>query len=323
MNTNPFGKIGVLMGGYSSERDISLRSGKAVCEALQQEGCDAVAIDIVDQDVKKISTQIANARLDVAFITLHGKLGEDGTIQTVLGDLAIPYTGSGVQASRKAINKVTTQNLFRKNALPVAVSVSLKMSQGVDEAKISNELGSYPWVVKPSCEGSSIGVTVVHNVEELRKAADEAWNFGDEILIEKFIKGREVTVGILEDQALPVVEISFKSDFFDFKTKYQSNSTEYIVPAPISEQKADELQQTALRAHALLGCEDLSRVDMILGEDGVGYILEVNTIPGFTSSSLLPKAAKCAGLSFNKLCLKLVTLAYGKKEKSNSAANRN
>jgi D-alanine-D-alanine ligase len=316
---NPWGRIGVLMGGYSSEREISLRSGRAIAQALKEEACDVVSVDITDQDEKKISKQIVDAGIDVAFIALHGKLGEDGTIQAILDQLEIPYTGSGAKASRRAINKIITQELLKNNSLPVAASVSLKSTQPVDEARMMESLGSYPWVVKPACEGSSIGVKVVKNHGQLEEAVEAARKFDDDVLVEKFIQGREVTVGILDEQPLPVIEIRFKTDFFDFTTKYQSNSTEYIVPALLPENIAQQLQRNALKAYHVLGCEDLCRVDMILGEDHCGYILEVNTIPGFTSSSLLPKAAKAAGLSFNRLCLKLVTMAYGKKERSKTS----
>ncbi len=316
INTKQFGRIGVLMGGYSSERAISLKSGTAIFEALKAEHCDVVALDIQDQEEQKIIDLIKKADIDIAFIALHGQLGEDGTIQSILEKLEIPYPGSGVDASRLSINKVLAQNLFKKNNIQIAPFVSLVKKNSADIDEVINQLKSFPLVVKPACEGSSIGVTLVRNKKELIKAIDVAWQYGPQVLVEKYIKGRELTVGILNQKALCVIEICAKGDFFDFAAKYQSGLTEYIFPAQIPQQTALRIQKMALDAHTALGCEDLSRVDFILSDDGTPYVLEINTIPGFTSTSLLPKAAKEAGLNFNQLCFKLVELAYGKKKKS-------
>jgi D-alanine-D-alanine ligase len=307
------GHVGVLMGGYSSEREISLKSGKAVNDSLVGYGLNVTAIDIVDQEEDKIAAAIKKSKIDVAFITLHGKLGEDGTIQSILERLNIPYTGSGVEASQLALNKAKAQVVFRQNGLPVAPHSILTKENISDFYQTSSELG-LPLVVKPACEGSSIGVTIVHKEEEWMAALEKAFSFGPQVLVEQFIQGREVTVSLLGHEALPIIEIRPKDGFFDFDAKYQSQVTEYIVPAELAPEKAKEIQQIALKAFDVLGCQDFGRVDLMLDEKLKPYILEVNTIPGFTQTSLLPKAAKQKGYSFSDLCLKLLSLAYGKKK---------
>lgn len=318
VNTEKFGRVGILMGGYSSEREISLKSGKAIFEALKTEGLNVIALDITENDEEKIAAQIKEANLDVAFIALHGRLGEDGAIQTILEKLNIPYPGSGPQASRIALNKILAQNLFKKNNMSVAPYVSLNKNKIFNLKDIADQLKSFPLVVKPACEGSSIGIKLVDDINELGVAVKAAFEFGDEVLIEKFIKGRELTVGILDEAPLPVIEIRAKNAFFDFSAKYQSGTTQYIIPARLDEKKTRVIQDMALKAHNVLGCLDFSRVDVMLSQEGTPYVLEVNTIPGFTSTSLLPKAAKEEGISFNQLCLKLLELAYGKKKEFKS-----
>ncbi|HBR15349.1 MAG TPA: D-alanine--D-alanine ligase [Candidatus Omnitrophica bacterium] len=314
-NKARWGRIGVLMGGYSSERPISLKSGNAVFSALRAEGCEVVALDILDREEEKITRTIVDARIDVAFIALHGHLGEDGTIQSILEKIGVPYTGSGPQANRLAINKVSTQNLFKQNAIATPRHVALSGTDEVRGKNIWKELQSLPVVVKPATEGSSIGVQLVIRQEEIGPAVEAARKYSDQVLIESYIQGREMTVGILDQRALPVIEIRPRNGFFDFSAKYQAGMTEYIVPAEIPEATAGVLQKTALQAFRLLGCSDMARVDFILTEDLTPYVLEVNTIPGFTATSLLPKAAKQIGLSFSELCFQLIELAYEKKKK--------
>ncbi len=309
------GRIGVLMGGYSSEREISLRSGTAVAESLKRQGGAVVAIDITVRDKEKIASLVRSYNLDVAFIALHGRLGEDGTIQTILEDIGIPYTGSGVEASRLALDKVLAQDLFQKSGIQVPAHISLYKQEAAHHAGLIREIDFYPVVVKPAREGSSIGITLVRAPGALQEALTKAWKYDDKILIEQYIPGRELTVGILGDGALAPIEIRPKAEFFDFKAKYSSGATEYIVPAHLPQEVADKIRQTALAAHRALGCSDLSRVDFILAENGAYYVLEVNTIPGFTSTSLLPKAARVMGIDFDRLCLQLAGLAYGKKKK--------
>jgi D-alanine-D-alanine ligase len=310
-----FGRIGILMGGVSSERSISLKSGKAITEALLRQGCEVVALDITSNDRDAILSLLKGAAIDLAFIALHGRLGEDGTIQSILEDADIPYTGSGVEASRLAINKALTQNLFKKNGIRIPAHVTLSKGDQLNRGAMTAELGGFPVVVKPACEGSSIGIHVAKTDEELDGAIERARQYGETVLLERYIKGREMTVGILGQEALPVVEICPKRDFFDFEAKYTKGMTDYVVPAEIPEDVSRRIQQAALAAHHVLGCADFSRVDFILDAGGDYYALEVNTIPGFTSTSLLPKAAQQRGISFNQLCLKLVGLAHGKKNK--------
>jgi D-alanine-D-alanine ligase len=316
-DVSTFGRIGVLMGGYSSERGISLKSGSAVLEALKEEGCNVVALDIQERDEQRISSQISAADLDMAFIALHGQLGEDGRIQSILEPLDIPYTGSGPAASRLALNKASTQRLLRENQIRVAPFLAVSRSDNVSAADIKQELKNPPWMVKPVGEGSSIGISMVEDPNSLGQALDLAWQYGEEALVEKFIKGRELTVGILDQTPLPVIEIRPGGKIFDFTSKYQAGQSEYIVPAPLSETQAARCQQQALKAYQLVGCRHLARIDMILDPSGVPFILEINTIPGFTATSLLPKAAKEIGYSFNQLCLALVEMAYGKKKEAN------
>ncbi len=327
MSKNPqdFGTIGVLMGGVSSEREISLKSGKAVTEALLAAGHSVKPLDITFADGKRIARFIRDARIDVAFIALHGKLGEDGTIQSILESLKIPYPGSGTKASRLAFNKATTQKLLKNNGLPVA---DFKIWSEDKEGNIHEEggtfknLNGFPVVVKPACEGSSIGVTIVHQKANFEVALRMAFRYGKEVLVERFIRGREMTVGILDEEALPVIEILPQSGFFDFTAKYQPGLTEYIVPAAIDERLSKDIQEISLKAVRLLGCRHFSRVDLMLDEKHNPFILEVNTIPGFTATSLLPKAAKARGLDFTQLCLKLIELAYSERKEATAVRPR-
>lgn len=313
IDISKFGHIGVLMGGYSSEREISLKSGQAVLEALKTTGCRVTPLDITMKEEKQIEKFIKNSAIDIAFIALHGKLGEDGVIQSILERLNIPYTGSGVEASQRAINKIKTQLLLKKNKVPVAPHVVCSSKDTIDPKGLVKELG-LPLVVKPASEGSSIGITVVRAEKEIAPALKVAFEYGDSVLIEGFISGRELTVGILNDTFLPIIEIKPQTQFFDFKAKYKSGTTEYIIPAPLTKEVAKRVGETALYAHQVLGCRDFSRIDVMLDKNNRPYVLEINTIPGFTSMSLLPKAAKQAGLQFPQLCLKLIELAYEKKK---------
>jgi D-alanine-D-alanine ligase len=308
-----FGTIGVLMGGYSSERAISLKSGLAVVETLGKAGCPVVPIDITVREREQIKSVIKNANLGVGFIALHGALGEDGTIQSILEELNIPYTGSGVAASVRAFNKATTQKILKEHRLPVP-EFFVAQKDSADVGVIAAQVGSFPVVVKPACEGSSIGVTLARQKEDLSVALTEAFRYGKEAIVERFIPGRELTVGILDREALPIVEIRPQKQFFDFEAKYQKGMTDYIVPAPLSAELAREIQAIALKAHQAVGCEVYSRIDFRLDPENRPFILEINTIPGFTETSLFPKAARQAGLEFTDVCLRLIKLAYGKKK---------
>jgi D-alanine-D-alanine ligase len=308
-----FGSIGVLMGGYSSEREISLRSGQAVFDSLINAGHQATLIDIRNQEKDKIAAQIKAAQIDVAFIALHGRLGEDGVIQSILEEMDIPFTGSGMQASQKAFNKTVTQAILKSQDLPVPEFICITDGKMMDFRKAFLVLKKLPFVVKAACEGSSLGITIVRHPAQWEGAIKDALKYGPYVVIEKFVKGRELTAGIFDKLPLPLVEIKAKTGFFDFSAKYQKGATEYLVPAPITEELASQIQGLALGAHEALGCEGFSRVDVRVDENSNPYILEVNTIPGFTETSLFPKAAKQAGYSFIDVCEKLLDLAHGKK----------
>ena len=300
-NVKDIGKIAVLAGGPSSERDISIKSGLAVYNALKFEGCDVEWVEIDGGNIQKMLKSIA---FDVAFIALHGRFGEDGTIQRILERMSIPYTGSGVMASRLALDKIASRRIFEGRGIPVPEYKVIDRRSGKQPDGFL-----LPVVVKPQKEGSSIGLSLARNRREFNRACKTAFEYGDKIIVEKFIKGREVTVGILDKKPLPVVEIIPKRVFYDFYAKYNDNRTEYKVPAALPDRLYKKAQALGLAAHNSLDCFDFSRVDMLLGEDNSIYVLEVNSIPGLTERSLLPKAAGAAGMIFSKLCLKLLQLA--------------
>jgi D-alanine-D-alanine ligase len=314
--SNRFGVIGVLMGGYSSEREISLRSGYAVAQALAGAGYSVQSIDITTSDRNKIVETIKNAGIDVAFIALHGRLGEDGQIQTILEEMGIPYTGSGPLASQKAFNKITAQTAFKNAGLPIPENFYITDGQLTHFKDVFAVLKKLPFVVKSACEGSSIGVYMVRHPSGWESALRDALALGPYVVVEKFIKGREVTAGVFDKEALPLVEIITKNSLFDFNSKYQKGMTEYAVPAALPEELTKKIQSMAVEAYETLGCEGFARVDVRIDESGRPYILEINTIPGFTETSLFPKAAAKAGYSFLQVCEKLIDLAltnHGKK----------
>ena len=294
-----FGRIGVLAGGPSNEREISLRSGKAVHSALLSEGLDAVLLDIQD-DVRGVINQNV---IDVAFIALHGRFGEDGTIQQMLEDARIPYTGSNVSASRLAIDKIASKEVFIKNNIPIPAYTVFE--KGKFSIGAADDIG-YPLVVKPQLEGSSIGLSIVRRKDLLKDALDSAFKYGDKIILEEYIRGRELTVGIFDDKTLPVIEIVTRNNVYDYEAKYKNTDTRYIIPAPIDKDAYEEAGRLGMAAHNALGCASFSRVDMIMDAKGGIFVLEVNTIPGMTERSLLPKAAQAIGLRFNELCVKIL-----------------
>jgi len=308
------GKVGVLMGGPSSEREISLKSGKAVYDALSGLGQDVVAIDIKTDDPQENVRLLGSQGIDCAFLALHGRFGEDGTIQVILENMKIPYTGSGVLASKLAMDKISSREIFKKGNLLVPRSKIVNKTSHKSGAGLSVDLGER-LVVKPATQGSSIGLSIIDKNESLDAALELAFKFDDRVIIEEYIKGREMTVGILNDSALPVIEIIPKHAFFDFEAKYKAGLTEYVVPAKIDKKAAKKIQASAMSAHKLLGCFGCSRVDLILDEKGLVFVLEVNTIPGMTSTSLLPKAAGQINIKFEDLCMKLIKLAYEKAKK--------
>ena len=313
MSAQSFGTIGVLMGGYSSEREISLRSGQAVADALTQEGHRVRILDITTHEPEKIIQQIQEVKLDIAFIALHGRLGEDGVIQSILEKLEIPYTGSGVKASQMAFNKILTQKALAAAGLPVPANFIITDGRTVDFKTSWERIRSTPMVIKPACEGSSIGVHIVRHPSEWEGAFKNAMSFGPQVIIEEFIRGREFTAGVFDRETLPVVEICPKTNFFSFAAKYQKGATQYVCPAKVSDVLTRRIKEIALKAYDAIGAEGFARVDVRVNERDQPFILEINTIPGFTATSLFPKAALEAGYSFVQVCEKLLSLAYGKK----------
>lgn len=311
MEIKDFGRVGVLMGGPSSEREISLKSGKAVLCALKDSGIDALGIDIITDNKEENIRLLKNYNLDCAFIALHGRFGEDGAIQEILEQADLPYTGSGVKASRLAMDKIGALRIFRAGKLYVPRSHFLERPAYNKNSDFKNDLG-FPLVIKPANHGSSIGLSIIELEREIPAAIQLAFQFDERIVVEEYISGRELTVGVLDEKPLPVIEIVPKHKFFDFEAKYQAGLTDYIIPAPLKKEIAENVQQAALQAHKLLGCFGCSRTDIILSKDNLPFVLETNTIPGMTATSLLPKAAKILGIDFNQLCLKLLELAYEK-----------
>jgi D-alanine-D-alanine ligase len=307
-----FGRVGVLMGGPSEERPISLKSAHAVCDSLKTLGCDVVGIDITTDDTAANTALIRSHAIDCAFIALHGRFGEDGQIQQILEDLRVPYTGSGVLASQRAMDKCSSQELFRSAGLAVPGYIVVDRNAYVPSGEIPVPF-ALPWVIKPARQGSSIGLSIIEAAAQLPKALLLAFETDDKALVQQYIEGRELTVAILEEKPLPIVEIVTTRKFFDYEAKYKQGFTDYIVPAKIDDATAAVVQKTALAAHRALGCFGCSRVDFILSKDNIPYVLELNNIPGLTQTSLLPKAARCAGIDFSQLCVRMLSLAYEKK----------
>lgn len=307
MNDLKKSKIAVLMGGYSAEREVSLRSGRAAAEALRSLGCDAVEVD-VKHDRFELPQETK-----VAFLALHGTGGEDGVVQAVLESKGVVYTGSDSRASRLAFNKVESKGIFRKAGLETPRDWVVARSD-LSRLRSPPDL-RFPRVVKPASQGSSIGVRMVEREADMEAAIVEAMQKDSVVLVEEFIPGRELTVGILLEKTLPVIEIRPKSGWYDYTNKYTKNATEYLVPAPISDSLAKHVQKEALEAHRVLGCRDLSRSDFRVDDTGKAFLLEVNTLPGMTETSLFPKAAATAGIDFPHLCLALVKNALNRVEK--------
>lgn len=288
--------IGVLMGGLSSERPVSLATGEAVVAALRDRGYNVQPI-FVDRDV---DLAIRQANIDIAFIALHGRFGEDGCIQGLLESLGIPYTGSDVLASALAMNKVKAKEIFRLHNLPTPSYYVMHRHEEGDVLACHGDFG-YPVVVKPVCEGSSVGVAIAHTPAALVEDCERAFRFDDQLLIERFIEGAEVSVAVLGDRALGAVEIEPESAFYDYGAKYNNKGTRYHIPPRLGPERYRGVLTQALRAHTALGCTGATRVDLIVSPLGNEYVLEVNTVPGLTPSSLLPKIANAAGLSFEDL----------------------
>ncbi len=284
------------MGGLSREREISLKTGKAIMKALLDKGYSVCPIDVGED----IAERLLKEKIECAFVALHGRFGEDGTIQGMLEMMRIPYTGSGVLASALAMHKVMAKRIFIYENIPTPRFMALRREEIERDPK---EVFSFPlpMVVKPAREGSTIGTSIVRTEREILPALKEAGRYDDEILIEEFMKGKEITVGILGEIPLPIIEILPKSGFYDFHSKYTKGETEYIIPARIPREKYLYAQEISLRAFRSLGCSGFARVDLMTDEEASPFIIDVNTMPGMTETSLLPKAASFAGISFEEL----------------------
>ncbi len=285
------------MGGLSAEREISIRSGRAVLSALKELGYNVFPLDL-DRDA---ASRLKRKGAEVAFIALHGRYGEDGCIQGLLELMGIPYTGSGVLASALAMDKAATKTVLKENDIPVPRWKVFKRGERM------NRLPALPLVVKPTNQGSTIGVSVVKKRADLGPAVKKARRYGPSVIVEEYIEGRELTVSILDGRAFPVVEIRPKEGLYNYKCKYTKGMTDFIVPAALGRRVEKRVLDAALKAYSVMGCRGAARVDMVLGRDATPYVLEVNTVPGMTETSLLPMAAASAGMSYKKLVEAILT----------------
>jgi D-alanine-D-alanine ligase len=301
-------KIAVLMGGPGSERDVSLATGRGVCKALRSLGSEVVEVDVQDENFALPKD------VDLAFNTIHGTFGEDGELQEILEKRGVPYTGDGVEASRTAFDKILSKEKFREQNV---ITPEWEVIERGQRPTIS-----VPLVVKPARQGSTVGVVIVKDASELDSALAEAGKYDRKLLIEKFVSGRELTIGVLGDQALPILEIIPKGGFYDFNNKYPflnpqaGGGAEHVCPAKINPNKTKQIQEQALHAFRALGLVVYGRVDVLLPDSGNPFVLEVNTIPGMTEASLLPEAAAAAGINYVDLCARIIALSRARAERS-------
>jgi D-alanine-D-alanine ligase len=301
-------KIAVLMGGPGSERDVSLATGRGVAKALRSLGVEVVEIDVRDENFALPED------VDLAFMTIHGTFGEDGRLQSILERRSVAYTGDGVEGSRIAFDKILSKEKFREHGVTTPAWEVIQPGQ--------HPTISLPIVVKPPREGSTVGVVIVKSEHDLEAAMREAAKYDRELLIEKFVPGRELTIGMLGDQALPILEIIPKGGFYDFNNKYPflnpkaGGGAEHVCPAKIDDGKTREIQELSLRAFRALGLQVYGRVDVILSETGEPFVLEINTIPGMTEASLLPEGAAAAGINYVDLCVRIIELSRARMEKN-------
>lgn len=299
-----FGKVAVLFGGDSAERDVSLRSGQAVLAALKAQGINAHGFDPAEQPL----TGLVEQQFDRAFIVLHGRGGEDGTIQGALQYLGVPYTGSGVLGCALAMDKVRTKRVWQSTGLPVAQSAVIACGKAVDWASMIEELGGKV-MVKPAQEGSSIGMSPARNAVELEQAVALAHKYDQEALVESWLSGPEYTVSIVGDQALPAIRVQSTHEFYDYDAKYQAGDTQYHCPAGLCELEERALEQLAVSAFRAVGGKGWGRIDVMCDQDGNFKLLEANMVPGMTTKSLVPMAAKAVGMSFEQLVLRILELS--------------
>jgi len=304
-------KIGVLMGGMSAEREISLNTGSSILDALIKNGYNAVAID-VDMNIAETLKQ---SGIETAFIALHGLLGEDGAIQGLLEIAKIPYTGSGILSSAVSMNKEVSKKIFNYHGLPTPPFQAFTLQKEDIDAIREKIHIPLPFVIKPSEEGSTIGISIVKEEKKIKSALSAALECSSEIIVEEFIQGRELTAAVINGKALPLIEIIPKSGFYDYQSKYTNGATKYIVSPEMDKNMELTIQNLAVNAYKALYCCGAARVDFILSEQNEPCILEINTIPGMTETSLLPKAAKKAGISFENLVEKILLQATLHKSK--------
>jgi D-alanine-D-alanine ligase len=298
-NPADFGKVAVLMGGTAAEREISLRSGNAVFQALQQQGIDVVAIDVTASPIDAL----ANIKVDRVFNIIHGRGGEDGVLQAILGVLGLPYTGSGVLASALSMDKLRTKLCWQGLGLATPKWFVLQTEGDIDVCIA--QLG-FPVIVKPAQEGSSIGMSKANNREELVEALKLAKQFNCDVYAEQWVQGQEYTVGVLDGEALPVIRLETPNEFYDFDAKYRANTTKYHCPCGLSAEREQQLQALAVQACRGLQVKGWARVDVFIDSQDRSQLIEVNTVPGMTDHSLVPMAAKAAGIDFNQLVWRIL-----------------
>lgn len=304
--------VALLVGGASGEREVSLASGDGARQALEEAG---FRVTVLDPAVKNDLKALIDGSFDVAFICLHGKYGEDGTLQGLLEMIGLPYIGSGVWSSSLAIDKAKSKVFYKMFDIPVPPSITLHAGVPFDIDDLLSGLGEH-CVVKPATEGSALGVFIVEGKDEIQKAIEKVWEFDDEILVERYIDGKELTVAVVgneDPRALPIIEIVPVNEFYDYESKYTPGASQHICPARLSDETTELVQELAVKAHLALDCSGVSRSDFILDNDGACWILETNTIPGMTGTSLLPDAACAAGISFAELCTMLIGFALEKR----------
>jgi D-alanine-D-alanine ligase len=299
-NSQAYGKVVVLMGGFSAEREISLNSGAAVLQALQAAGIDAHGVDAADD---QLHNTLAKGGFDRAFIALHGRGGEDGVIQGLLESIGLPYTGSGVLGSALGMDKLRTKQVWQSAGLPTPGFAVLSSATDVERVKDGLQ---YPVIVKPAHEGSSIGITKVDDADDLMAAWRLASRYDECVLAEQWVAGIEYTAGILLDDVLPLICLETPNTFYDYAAKYEADTTRYLIPCGLSAAREAELQSMSLAAFAAVGATGWGRVDFMLDADGHPWLIEVNTVPGLTDHSLVPMAARATGIDFDRLVCRIL-----------------
>lgn len=305
-------KIAVLYGGISAEREVSLSSGNGIIKALQDNNHDVIAIDFHPNKINEIIA----LDVDLVFLGLHGKYGEDGRIQGLLDIIGVPYVGSGVAASALAMDKEKSKQIFSNHHIPVSKSKAYTVALETNSTDIANDIKKHfstPFVIKPNREGSTLGLTIIHDLNDIQLAIVKALETDNVILVEDFVKGTELTVSVLgpfgNEKALPIIEIIPTGDIYDYESKYSTGGSEHIIPARINDELTEQIKTYAVQAHRALGCKTYSRVDFILNEMDIPIILEVNTLPGMTPTSLFPDAAKFVGMSYETMIEEFVQLS--------------